>query len=314
MNHQDQRLTRRVAATKRKSDDIPHHNKEDTVGRSYNNNAYPEEAERRRRRQRQGQGSYNRIEQRETGLFLLRRDRERIFFLVVAVLGAAFVIFAYYAFSVVSHNYYNQGQGQGQRQGQGQGQGVRHMHVEFENKPSSNYGKYSRDLKKKKKKGSKSDDDAIIEEAESMDFGGLDIVFFENNNKAREIRHDTMSMQSEYRDYHIVPRDDDQDYYYAYDDDIVRNPFGFVDERNKEDEWNGEDENKKTETDGTRKSCRRISEHRLYFPNCNSFHETPMLENQATHIGSGEYRLAMRLENHFGQENETIVVKDMHLR
>jgi hypothetical protein len=120
MNHQDQRLTRRVAATKRKSDDIPHHNKEDTVGRSYNNNAYPEEAERRRRRQQQGQGSYNRIEQRETGLFLLRRDRERIFFLVVAVLGAAFVIFAYYAFSVVSHNYYNQGQGQGQRQGQGQ--------------------------------------------------------------------------------------------------------------------------------------------------------------------------------------------------
>jgi hypothetical protein len=320
MNHQDQRLTRRVTAKKRKSDDIPHNNKEDTVDYNY---TYPEEAERRRRRQ--AHGSYNRIQQRETGIFLLSRDRKRIFFLIVAVLGVAFVIFAYYGFSVlvfqehhqendkispvVSHNYHNQGEGQGQGEEEKQTSTsfatIRPLHVEFENIPPSNYGKYSRDFKKKKKKkGSESEsDDAIIEEAESMDFGGLDLVFFENNNMAREIGFDAMSMHSEYRDYHIVPRDDDQDNYYAYDDDIVRNPFRSV------DEWNQEDEDKSIETDG--KSCRRISEHRLYFPNCNSFHETPMLDSQATYIGRGTYREAMRLKHYFGQENETIVVKDI---
>ena len=327
MNHQDQRLTRRVTATNRKSDDTPHHNKEATVDR---NCTYPEEAERRRRRQ--AQGSYNIIQQRETGLFLLRRDRDRLSFLTVAVLGVAFVIFAYYGFSVlvfqehhqendkinpvVSHNYYNQGEGEEEKQTSTSFPTIRPLHVEFENISPSNYGKYSRDLKKKKKKkGSELEsesDDAIIEEAESMDFGGLDLVFFENSNMARKIGHDAMSMQSEYRDHHIVPRDDDQDNYYAYDDDVVRNPFRSVDERNLEDEWNGEDESKSIETDG--KSCRRISEHRLYFPNCNSFHETPMLDSQATYIGRGTYREAMRLKHYFGQENETIVVKDIRFR
>jgi hypothetical protein len=320
MNHQDQRLTRRVTATKRKSDGIPHHNKEDTVDCDY---TYPDEAERRRRRQ--AQGSYNRIQQRETGLFLIRRDRDKIFLLIVAVLGVAFVIFAYYGFSVlvfqehhqendkinpvVSHNYYSQGQGQGKKQTSTSFATTRPLHIEFENIPPSNYGKYSRDIKKKKMGSESESDHAIIEEAESMDFGGLDIVFFENNSMAREIGSDAMSMQSEYRDYHIVPRDDDQDNYYAYDDDIVRNPFRFVDEWYQEDKRNGEDEDKSIETDS--KSCRRISEHRLYFPNCNSFHETPMLDSQATYIGRGTYREAMRLKHYFGQENETIVVKDI---
>ena len=62
------------------------------------------------------------------------------------------------------------------------------------------------------------------------------------------------------------------DYYYRFDDDYERNPFNGVNER-KED-YHEE-----------KQCCRRISEHRLYFPNCNTFHETPLLESEGTHIG-----------------------------
>ena len=75
-----------------------------------------------------------------------------------------------------------------------------------------------------------------------------------------------------YRDYGTANRDDDQDNYYAYDDDHLRNPFV---------ESYGEEE--AVEVDGY--CCRRISEHRLYFPNCNSFHETSLLESEVTYIG-----------------------------
>lgn len=85
----------------------------------------------------------------------------------------------------------------------------------------------------------------------ARDFGGLEMEFF--------------------RDYRTTPRDDDLDYYYNFDDDHQRNPFNGVNEKT----LSGEEE----------KCCRRTSEHRLNFPNCNTFHETPMLESKATHIG-----------------------------
>ena len=61
--------------------------------------------------------------------------------------------------------------------------------------------------------------------------------------------------------------DDGVDDYYAFDDDYQRNPF-------KDESY-----------EDVKHCCRRISEHRLYFPNCNTFHETPMLESKATFIG-----------------------------
>eukprot|EP00537_Pseudo-nitzschia_pungens_P009714 CAMPEP_0172381672 /NCGR_PEP_ID=MMETSP1060-20121228/71072_1 /TAXON_ID=37318 /ORGANISM="Pseudo-nitzschia pungens, Strain cf. cingulata" /LENGTH=384 /DNA_ID=CAMNT_0013109459 /DNA_START=610 /DNA_END=1764 /DNA_ORIENTATION=+ len=110
-----------------------------------------------------------------------------------------------------------------------------------------------------------------------------------------------MDMLSFYRNYLAVERDDDQDNYYAFDDDYVRNPF--IEDYNQDEA---------SEVDGF--FCRRTSEHRLYFPNCNSFHETPLMDSEATIIGAGTYRQAMILNNHFGQEQETIVVKDIHMR
>jgi hypothetical protein len=51
--------------------------------------------------------------------------------------------------------------------------------------------------------------------------------------------------------------------YYAFDDDYVRSSYTVV---NNQDEYDRE------------KLCRRASEHRLNFQNCNSFHESPLLE------------------------------------
>lgn len=63
-----------------------------------------------------------------------------------------------------------------------------------------------------------------------------------------------------------------QDYYYNFDDDYQRNPFNGVNER-------------KADYHDEKQCCRRISEHRLYFPNCNTFHEAPFLESEGTYIG-----------------------------
>jgi len=146
-------------------------------------------------------------------------------------------------------------------------------------------------------------DITIDEESNQRYFGVIDLDFRKSeiaSNTTRRIMHDSVQMLSDYRDYRIMERDDDQDNYYAYDDDYVRNPFS---EANREDEAVEIDEI----------CCRRISEHRLYFPNCNSFHETPLLESEVTYIGAGSYRLAMRLDISFAQKTETVVVKDIHL-
>ena len=115
----------------------------------------------------------------------------------------------------------------------------------------------------------------IFEEANLRFFGGIEIDLRKSeiaSKTKRQIKHDRVQMLSTYRDYRTMERDDDQDNYYAYDDDYVRDPF--------RDSY-GEDAT--VETDGI--CCRRISEHRLYFPNCNSFHEIPMLESEATYVG-----------------------------
>jgi len=146
-------------------------------------------------------------------------------------------------------------------------------------------------------------DEGIIQEQMSPDFGGLNLTFSKNGSMTatRPIRHDPMQLFLDYRDYRSVARDDDQDNYYAHDDDYTRNPF-----------IEDYDQDEASEVEGFH--CRRISEHRLYFPNCNSFHETPLLDSQATVIGAGSYRQAMMLNNSFGREREAIVVKDIHFR
>jgi hypothetical protein len=73
------------------------------------------------------------------------------------------------------------------------------------------------------------------------------------------------------------------DKYYAFDDDFVRN-LRFEDKTS---------------------SCRTVSWHRLYNPNCNTFHETeiiPLKPGKNRFLGSGSYRAAFFLEEIFDPE------------
>lgn len=81
--------------------------------------------------------------------------------------------------------------------------------------------------------------------------------------------------------------EDHIDYYYEFDDDYIRSPM-----RKEVLEKEGhvfEDEMEEY-------CCRRTSEHRLSFPNCNTFHETPMLDSQATIIGYDLLQTHMRFK------------------
>ena len=288
--NRDNKITRRAVATKRRSDkDIISATEQAANGRP--NQRYPADKnhdmvdrkyakyERRRREHVLNNGTRRRSDQH------IRRDRETILFLVLSVLGVAFVIIAYSKFTIVleeedtftavvrtiidqlpslSNEKYIQT--------------ITNLTtytivplvVEFQEMAPSYFGESFRDVHPKRAKS----DSTIIREGKSLDFGGLDLVFPKNERESttRQIRHDATWMRSDYRDYRTDYMDDDQDNYYAYDDDYVRNPF-----------IESDDEAEQEEIDGYH--CRRISEHRLYFPNCNSFHETPLLESQATFIG-----------------------------
>ena len=170
--------------------------------------------------------------------------------------------------------------------------------------------------------------DTIVEEANERDFGGLKSLFGESLSigTMRQIKQDPSRILSDFRDYRIVSRDDDQDNYYAFDDDYLRDPFTNSGEDAGYEDYYGEDyygtknsyydykaveKNKDEKVD--KSYCRRTSEHRLYFPNCNTFHEIPALECEGTSIGEGTYRQAFRIKVSFAQDRETIVVKDIHL-
>ncbi len=86
------------------------------------------------------------------------------------------------------------------------------------------------------------------------------------------------SVRLEMEDFEAYADDDGEgDYYYRFDDDYERNPFS-------EERWIKEG-HQYIDDDEEAFCCRRISEHRLSFPNCNTFHETPILESKASIIG-----------------------------
>jgi hypothetical protein len=101
-----------------------------------------------------------------------------------------------------------------------------------------------------------------------MDFGGLNLKFFEDEGAARQIERDYELLVTDFRDYNAkeTTTDDEMDKYYAFDDDYVRNEV--VEEQH-----------------GRRgKRCRRVAEHRLNFQNCNTFHETSLLESNVKYL------------------------------
>lgn len=94
------------------------------------------------------------------------------------------------------------------------------------------------------------------EEAENVDSGELDIRIFEEDGQQRNIYHDFLQ-DLDGEDASIAAEDDEHDYYYAFDDDVKRNPYIGWEDKDLQNE----------------KKCRRVSWHRLVLLNCNSFHE-----------------------------------------
>lgn len=99
------------------------------------------------------------------------------------------------------------------------------------------------------------------------EYGNLDIWLLEEEDARRNIWYDSRKYRTDYR-LPDAEKDDDVDYYLAMDDDIQRDPKQHED--GDEPEGAGH--------------CRRVSEHRLIFPNCNSYHETPFIESHAKYL------------------------------
>jgi hypothetical protein len=59
--------------------------------------------------------------------------------------------------------------------------------------------------------------------------------------------------------------------YYAFDDDMLRDQY------NRDPEYLISEDEDKAE-------CRRISEHRLHFPTCNSYHEINLIESNVKYL------------------------------
>ena len=108
------------------------------------------------------------------------------------------------------------------------------------------------------------------EEPQFEDYGGLDFKFLETDDAARIIFHESRSDRGEVL---TGTGDDDAEYYYAFDDDVERNPYiGWSDDKIQDE-----------------KHCRRTSWHRDLFLNCNSFHEFDLLgtfvEGESKYLG-----------------------------
>jgi hypothetical protein len=101
------------------------------------------------------------------------------------------------------------------------------------------------------------------EEAGYVDYDGLFIQVFEEESQHRSIFHDFYEDMGMGEIVDEADEEDDNDYYYAFDDDVKRNPYIAWDDPNIQDE----------------KHCRRVSWHRLVLLNCNSFHELSLASN-----------------------------------
>ncbi|KAG7341148.1 PAS domain containing protein [Nitzschia inconspicua] len=134
-----------------------------------------------------------------------------------------------------------------------------------------------------------------LHEAGYMDFGSLQnsLLLLEEEGDHRLIYRNPNDLQNNFRES-FVPADDDQDAYYAFDDDHLRSARGTI-----------------AHVELTDKLCRRTADHRLNFQTCNTFHETPFLDNNAEPLGSGAFRQVFGLWRSFGQNEEQIVIKDI---
>lgn len=148
-------------------------------------------------------------------------------------------------------------------------------------------------------------DKEALEEAKEPDYDGLKIQFFMYDDDGPVRRYIFRSYRNEWTYEELQHWDpvtlefledlqDDVDYYYAFDDDIKRNPlFGYDDDRIQ-----GE------------KHCRRTSWHRDLNINCNSLHEFDVQyrfrSGEASFLGNGAYRYAYLSQL---EDDKTVIFK-----
>eukprot|EP00553_Chaetoceros_curvisetus_P003144 CAMPEP_0204615674 /NCGR_PEP_ID=MMETSP0717-20131115/3110_1 /ASSEMBLY_ACC=CAM_ASM_000666 /TAXON_ID=230516 /ORGANISM="Chaetoceros curvisetus" /LENGTH=409 /DNA_ID=CAMNT_0051628673 /DNA_START=269 /DNA_END=1495 /DNA_ORIENTATION=- len=118
----------------------------------------------------------------------------------------------------------------------------------------------------------------------NVEYGDLNLNFMPPGGIfERQIRPDPAALEG-----HVWTKEDFEkkyfDKYYAFDDDFVRS------EPYKE----------------TKKQCRRVSWHRNYEPNCNTFHEIEIMKGDNRKIGNGSYRDVFLLHEPFDPD---LVVK-----
>jgi serine/threonine protein kinase len=107
------------------------------------------------------------------------------------------------------------------------------------------------------------------------DYGGFNIQFLAEEDTLRSI---DIEKQQEWEPHDIDIDENDIDTYYAFDDDIVRNPYSEYDD----------------DSIRTSKHCRRVAWHRKLPINCNLIHELDFLssiqDGTAEYAGEGAYR------------------------
>ena len=179
----------------------------------------------------------------------IRRDREKIVFIILAMSGAALIVLACFTFNVIP--------------------------VTADSRIIKIFPFLSDAMK---------DQENRKEQATTHSVAIKKIPFFDKKiMEETHVSHNDSSIRFEMEDVsgYDDGSEDFKDSYYEFDDDYIRNPMR-EELLEKEGYYSYEDEDAAEEY-----CCRRISDHRLSFPNCNAFHSMSMLDSQATIIGYG---------------------------
>eukprot|EP00980_Cylindrotheca_fusiformis_P028444 scaffold22599_cov139-Cylindrotheca_fusiformis.AAC.35 len=159
--------------------------------------------------------------------------------------------------------------------------------------------------------------------ASEPDYGGLEeLLFLQEEGAIRNIWWDEHEHETDYRHptapadddipAYVVPKETQNDNldcllllttlcmlltfhfrYFAFDDDVKKDEFG-ADEKDQE------------------ATCRRVKEHRLSFPTCNTYHEISFIESRAKYLNAGAYRQVMVADHNYENSKEKIILKDIH--
>mmetsp|Transcript_33674 Transcript_33674/g.81644 ORF Transcript_33674/g.81644 Transcript_33674/m.81644 type:complete len:541 (-) Transcript_33674:38-1660(-) len=127
----------------------------------------------------------------------------------------------------------------------------------------------------------------LTDDAYGQDYGDLSLDMLNDDTLGRLTLRDFKLEERDYRSLD-ASRDDDQELYYDFDDDVNRGIHA-----------------------DPSKHCRRMSEHRLNFQNCNRFHEQNILEQDVHFLAKGGWREVFSLDHYFENEVEKIALKDI---